>query len=54
MQWQMRWDKADKNGYYHYTGIHLSPLVDVVDNRPMLQTSAINVLSDVTSCIDQT
>jgi len=22
IQWQMRWDKADKTGYYYYTGNH--------------------------------
>jgi len=52
MQWQMCWNNAYKNGYYHYTNIYLSPLVYVIDN--MLQTSSINVLLDVTSCIDQT
>ena len=31
-QYQLRWDKGNIESYYHYTGVHLSPLVSNVDN----------------------
>ena len=52
MQWQMRSDKADKTGYYYYTGNHVTPLVDVVNN--ILQTCAVIVSPDVHDCIEHT
>jgi len=52
IQWQMRWDKADKTGYYCYTGNHLTPLVDVVSN--ILHTCAVSVPPDVVDCIEHT
>jgi len=52
MQWQMRWDKAEKTGCYYYTGNHLTPLVDVVNN--ILQTCAVSVSPDVVDCIEYT
>jgi len=51
-QWQMRWDKADIDAYYHYTGTHLTPFVNVVDN--MLQACALCVPSELPSCIEHT
>jgi len=34
VQWQLRWDKADRVSYYYYTGECLSPLIAVVNNIP--------------------
>ena len=48
----MRWDKADKTGYYYYTANHLTPLVDVVSN--ILRTCAVSVPPDVVDCIEHT
>jgi len=31
-QLQLRWDKADGNSYYHYTGHNLEPLLCIVDS----------------------
>ena len=41
-QWQMRWDKADIAAYYHYTGAHLTPLINV------------SVPPDIADCIEYT
>ena len=52
MQWQMRWDKADKTGYYYYTGNHLTPLVDDVNN--LLLNCTVSVPPDVVDYIAHT
>ena len=50
----MRWDKADKTGYYYqlHSGNHLTTIVDVVNNS--FQTCAVSVSPDVVDCIEHT
>jgi len=40
-QVQLRWDKACSDLYYHYTGQHLEPLVDVMDSLIMALETGI-------------
>jgi len=50
IQYQLRWDKANQAGYYHYT--HLSPLITVVDDA--LQACTVDTMSDAfIDCIEQ-
>ena len=52
IQYQLRWDKANQAGYYHYTGTHLSPLITVVDDA--LQACTVDTTSDAfIDCIEQ-
>ena len=40
VEFQLRWDKADCESYYQYTGTHLTLLINVVDD--MLEKCAID------------
>jgi len=48
----LRWDKANKESYYYYTGAHLSPLVSTVDDA--LQACAAGVApASFIDCIER-
>jgi len=50
-QYQLRWDKANKERYYYYTGAHLSPLVSTVDDALQACASGVAPASFI-DCIE--
>jgi len=51
-QYQLRWDKANKESYYCYTGTHLSPLVSITDDALQACTAGVSP-ANFTECIER-
>ena len=49
---QLRWDKADRASYCYYTGLHLDPLLGVVDDMMKARQAGTAVVDDVHKCIE--
>jgi len=46
-QYQLSWDKANKESYYYYTGAHLSPLVSTVDDALQACAAGVDCIESV-------
>ena len=49
---QLRWDKADRASYYYYTGLHLDPLLGIVDDMMKARQAGTANVDDVHKCIE--
>jgi len=49
---QLRWDKADRASYYYYTGLHLDPLLGIVDDMMKARQAGTADVDDVHKCIE--
>ena len=45
MQTFLRWDKADRQHFYDYTGSYLAPLIDELDNITALASNCSNKIN---------
>ena len=51
-QLQLRWDKADGNSYYHYTGHNLEPLLCIVDSVSSAYQAGNVSIDNICDCIE--